>query len=241
MKEVTKFVLIQEKEKPLYGCLPKKYVHSGFDYGWNSIIIFHDTMEHWFENTHKYFKGKYAFNIAGEVAAMGSLFYLYKTFNLKNRISRFDENNILLAGANHIIKSIAHQEFYFGTELLSCISYQAPRNTFLEIDILTVYKHIKKLMIPTDIKQTDFMYSIKLKKSITLEKLRNLYRWGYNSAEKRFPRTAYNKYKIHKYLEALEELIIKNNIKNLTEHCEGFTITLTTRKEFNYKIKMHYY
>src|SRR4051794_4205956 len=57
-----------------------------FNAGWGKVMIFHDVFEHWFEKRHKYFKGDYAMNIAGEMVAMGAMWYFFNELGIDNRL-----------------------------------------------------------------------------------------------------------------------------------------------------------
>ena len=58
----------------------------GFNAFWGGRGIFHDVFEHAHELTDPNFRGQYAFNIGGEIAAMGSLWYFHSECNFYNRL-----------------------------------------------------------------------------------------------------------------------------------------------------------
>ena len=61
-----------------YGLAHKNSIDRGFNAFFNVIGLFHDIMEHYFEDIHPNFSGKYAFNYGGEIAASGhSLWYIH--------------------------------------------------------------------------------------------------------------------------------------------------------------------
>lgn len=63
-----------------------------FNAFWGGIGIFHDVFEHWFEGKHKYFKDEYAFNVGGEMTAMGAAMYYYYILGIRER--DFNSNHI---------------------------------------------------------------------------------------------------------------------------------------------------
>lgn len=239
MKEVTKFIFGVDEATGCSGCLPEKYKESEFNYSWNATMIFHDTVEHYFENQNKYFRKDYAWNIGGEMVAMGGLYYLYDAFTLSKRFgnSSFNcEQMIMNTGKYDLLESGSHGNFSYGYELLCNIPYQRPVQSYMEDFIIEIFNDFKKSKIETFYKE-ELEHCQKFRNSVTLEKLRRLYRWGYRNAEKRFPNTYHNSYMLNCLLTELEKFTSKP-IDLMTEEYESFKVTLFTGKKIDYKIKL---
>src|ERR1035437_5395868 len=58
-----------------------------FNAFWDGMGLFHDVWEHNFEFTNKYFRGKGALNIGGEMAAMGAMWYYLNQLGMFNRLN----------------------------------------------------------------------------------------------------------------------------------------------------------
>jgi hypothetical protein len=56
-----------------------------FDPFWHSSGIFHDVFEHDFEGKNRYFKGEHAYKLAGEICAIGHIWYFSKTMDIVDR------------------------------------------------------------------------------------------------------------------------------------------------------------
>lgn len=51
----------------------------------DSIGLFHDIFEHWFEGKHKYFKDEFKCDRSGELVAMGACYYFYNELGIHSR------------------------------------------------------------------------------------------------------------------------------------------------------------
>lgn len=121
-KHTVTLKLFQDDATGEYGFAHKNTI--GADCSFNAFFtgvgIFHDVFEHWFEYEHKYFKGNYAMNVAGEMAANGACWYLYDTLGLhgyrelsKNSMFNFSEN-IRHNTESLIIESVKYGYCNFG-------------------------------------------------------------------------------------------------------------------------------
>lgn len=200
-------------ENGINGVLPKNYLNKNFDTFWNSQGIFHDIFEHFFEDKHKYFKGKYAFNIGGEIFASGIYTYIMETFyptgRLFNSYQNFEE--AVIGDCINLITDIKETEIY-GSELLCSVPYQKPlRNTILENIIYSIGHDY-----PKD------------KKYIT-----RLLRAGYRYGKRNYKRTneAFNN--IEETLLKLKKLT-ERNVESMIDYYQGFTVY--AKKDFKIKI-----
>jgi len=236
MTEITEFVFDTDDASGEYGVLPKKYVDTGFNYSWNPTILFHDIFEHMIESDHKYFKDNYAFNVGGEIFAMGILYYLYDNFHLSCRIPSgyySAEDRIMQTCESDMIESIAYGYINYGNELLCNVPYQKPVDSYLEQRIIKQYEKLMSEEIRAD--DDDLENAIRYKKSITLGKLQRLYRYGYRTAAKRYPYSYHNSSVLHDYYKQCEKLC-KIDLSELVE--PKLTIKIKTGKELDYHIKL---
>jgi hypothetical protein len=242
LKYTTRFIFGQDYTTGEYGCLPLKYKGSDFNYSWDPVMLFHDSCEHWFEQEHKYFSRDAAWNIGGEIAAMGHLYYIYDTFYLNSRFrpsSRSNEENIMITCGSEMEEAVKYGYCNYGNELVCHIPYQRPTNSYMETMIIEQYNKLKSCYFEVNqyTSEQEKEFAENYKKSITLGKLQRLYRWGYHSAAKRFPWSNKNSNKIHKFYSELESLI-KHNLEDIMFEYEFLDITIYTGQNFNYKIKL---
>jgi hypothetical protein len=182
--------LFQDDANGEYGVAHSNSIDRRFNAFWNGIGIFHDVFEHWFEETHPYFKGDYAFNIGGEVAAMGACLYYYgivgdlRRLNPRN-IYSFDHNCIY---STHyaMIEAMTEAQFDFGNRFLSAIPEQKPGPYMLESMISEHWYMIEEAKKEKQIRGWASEWKnecLAYRRSLTYKRLRNLYRWGWRMAE----------------------------------------------------------
>ena len=104
---------------------------NGFDAFWHGMGIFHDVFEHSHEHENKYFKGDYAMNVGGEMAAMGSMWYYYNQMHMSNRLNNSggmytSADSMRLTTQDEIQQSIVYGYPRFGYTLESNVPKQKP-------------------------------------------------------------------------------------------------------------------
>ena len=67
-----------------YGLAHENSLDRGFNAFFNNGL-FHDIMEHYFEDIHPMFSGEYAFNYSGEIAASGHMLWYVHGLGLSDR------------------------------------------------------------------------------------------------------------------------------------------------------------
>lgn len=164
-----------------------------FNASWSPIMLFHDTFEHWFEHQHKYFTGDAAENIGGEIAAMGAMWYIYDNFIADFRFNRNSYND----PQTNTVRTITYffdENFHdYGTELISKVPRQATsRSGELEYIIAQTHREIHANKVDY-IDDEDRQRHKELLKSAKFSTIANLYRYGYNKAERLFPDTYANR------------------------------------------------
>ena len=160
---------VQEDNNGNIGLLPQNC--PDFDSIWSTLMLFHDTFEHWFEGQNKYFTGQAANNIGGEIAAMGCLQYLIENFELSGRTERmYNPSKALVDSITYFFneEGAAHS---FGDKLISHVPQQKPVSHSPELEAIaeSTYFEIDKPHRP--------------RKGQILD----LYRYGYNLAQRMFP------------------------------------------------------
>lgn len=235
--------LFQDDATGDYGVAPIETINSDYSFNafWNGIGIFHDVFEHYFENTNKYFLDKYSINIGGEVAAMGHLLYYWNTFRPENRklnpnsIYSFEEN-IIDTTFNQMEEAIKYGYFNYGNSLLCNVPRIIPSKFYnhdLENLIQEHYFKIKETNISPDNEYKE--ESREYKKSVTLQKLRNLYSWGYKQASKIIPDTSENYTFIYNFIKEWNRFCEFNNAKELYNQYKylDFTVKPGIKTKYN--------
>lgn len=209
---------------------------NSFNAFWSGIGIFHDVFEHYFEDKNKYFLGDYAFNIGGEVAAMGHLAYYWNTFRPQNR--RINPNNIysfedgiISSTESEMSEAITYGYWNFGNKLL-CNTPKAKKedyNYYLENIIQEHLYKIKKCTPRKDEYYDDLQFAQQklYKKSITESKLRSLYTWGWKQAENIIPDTSENLYKIEEFIAYWDKFTKQHKAEDLANYLEKLIFTIT--------------
>ena len=231
MKRIINF----EKEKDYitgeYGIIPSGQLGSNFNAFWNPIMIFHDTIEHFFEGE-RFFKNEFQYNIGGEMVAMGVLFYLNELGIIYERLvqgNTFSPERSIMQSTYNLLEDAIEGDIIFGERLYCAIPYQKPIDSYLEDCLEDQYKRIKK--IKTNESGVDF------KKSITLNKMKRFYRYGYNLGKKHCPDIYEVRGELIKYWENLKSLTRFYSLDDFAY----LSIELETGKHFSYKIILEDY
>lgn len=162
---------------------------SGFNAFWDGRGIFHDVFEHAHEETNQFFRGyRYALNVGGEVAAMGQLMYYVNRCGVGNRFeNRYtftpSDEGAIRTTFDLMQESISYNGGSFGSALESNVPEQKDTgDNVLEYMIGDHYERVKDCQVydcngkyPEETERCQ-----DYKDSVTLEKLTNLYRYGYN-------------------------------------------------------------
>jgi hypothetical protein len=209
--------------------------NSPFNAFWSSTGIFHDVFEHWHEYTHKYFMGDSAMNIGGEMTAMGAYMYFVDTMNIRRSLGNsWRSNGELMRGTteNEIIEAISCGYTNFGRTLESNVPTQRPTdNGELEYQCELLYKNAKERTIaPLSDGEQKHEAAKEYKQSVTLAKIRNLHRYGYKMAEKKFPNNWENRNTLNDFITYWDEFTKNNSAEELANVFSGLTFTVYKRK-----------
>lgn len=213
MKHSVKFNITVDDATGEYGLIPLGC--EGFNAFWNGQGIFHDVFEHWFENNHKYFRGKNALNRGGECAAMGAFMYYCEQLEVSNRplgTYHYFMDSARTENEEALIDGIKHDSMYFGSRLECRVPRQKPVECGdLEYQVNKFWENIKTTPVNRDNKED----CQALKQSITLGKLQSLYRWGYRMAEKLVPKRWENREVCVEFIEFWNEFCKNNEAESL--------------------------
>jgi hypothetical protein len=186
--------------------LPTGLAHSnalerGFNPFWDGVGIFHDVFEHWFEKRHKYFQGDCAFNIGGEMAAMGAALYYSYELGVDKRILRNYGGwpSALVSTTESLMQeAVCYGYTEFGDTLECGVPYQRGGTPTLERMVQEMMDRVREYDIAPaeesnyrDEREVEAGYAYL--KSIKERKIRRLHRWGYNMAERLVPMTDGNR------------------------------------------------
>lgn len=232
--------LFEDDANGEYGLAHKNATDRGFNAFWTHQGIFHDVFEHYFEDIHPYFQGEYAFNVGGEVAAMGHLVYYENQIGLENRwFNRYSmygrDRDIVETTRGEMYEAINQGFCNFGNELLCKVPYQKVSDVCIE-DIIDIHMSGINLIPVEGYEEQAKEVGRNYKKSITRAKLQRLYRWGYERAKGMFPRTNHNIDKLYDFLEVWKDITEKNKPKELHDYgIIEFEFTIKTGEEMNWK------
>jgi hypothetical protein len=201
-----------------------------FNAFWSGMGIFHDVFEHSHEFTHKYFRGDYAMNIGGEMAAMGSMLYYIDEMGISNRLRqgfnwRSNGETMRESTFAEVHEAISSGYCNYGYTLESNVPKQRPSdNGELEYQIAEYYKKVKTLPLSTDENEREFGRDYK--KSVTFRKIADLHRYGYRMAAKLVPHNWDNVATLTSFITFWDNFTKNNSAEEMQNSFKGLTIKL---------------
>lgn len=202
----------------------------GFNAFWDGRGLFHDVFEHAHEFTDRFFRGDAALNIGGEVAAMGSLWYFYSQCGYHARLShtfRSPDDIAIQSTLADMQESIEYGNTRYGNVLECDVPPQKETDDYTLEHIIS--EHFERIQACIADKNNDegrndgALY----KQSVTLEKLANLYRYGYRMAEKLLPNSSYeNGATMKEFSSFWDEFCKKNDAEQLANLYKGIDFSL---------------
>lgn len=206
-------------------------VDNGFNAFWNGTGIFHDVFEHSHEHQNKYFRGDYAMNMGGELAAMGSMMYYIETLEVHNRLTR----NAFFRGNAEVMKestlgdikdAIYSGYCRYGYTLESNVPKQKPVECGeLEYSIKEYYNEVKNYPVEcTDEREREF--ALNYKQSVTFRKIADLHRYGYRMAEKLVADNWDNRTTLVDFINVWNEFCKNHSAEEMKNMFDGITFKL---------------
>lgn len=205
-------------------------IENGFNAFWNGIGIFHDVFEHWFEDKHKYFRNDYAFNVAGEVAAMGACWYYTVVLGsyerrIEHRIGW--EQVMLLTTFDLIQESVDYDYKSFGDTFDTAIKRIKSPGYYGFSHLLDEYRHLlSKLSNKKDSKEFDEEYF----KSVTVSKIRKLKSWGVSMAEKLVPNNYENRNILNNFCNLWKSFCLAYPAEEVAQYFDSIKFNISKKK-----------
>lgn len=234
MKHLIKkvdLVFFQDDASGLFGLAHKETFNdnNAFNAFWNAIGIFHDVFEHSHEFTNKYFRGDYAMNIGGEMAAMGSMWYYIDELGIGNRLrnSMYSPGDSMRDSTlSDVHEYIASGYVRYGHTLESNVPKQRPvDNSEMEYQIGKYWDKVQEIEVNANGEQ-EKEDGITYKNSVTFRKIADLHRYGYRMAAKLVPNNWDNQKTLTSFLEFFETFCKNNSAETLANAFKGMIIKL---------------
>ena len=208
-------------------------IDTPFNAFWSHQGIFHDVFEHYFEDNSEYFYGSTAFNLGGEVAAMGHLSYYWSEYYLTGRqlstrsIYTFEES-IESTTEGDMLEAIYYGYTNYGDELKCVVPYQRPGDGSLEDIIERHWRRVKEAHWKGNgyEDEQERETSRNYKKSITKSKLQRLYRWGYHAAEKIAPYSYQNRETLEEFLNFWKKFCENHKAEEMSHYFKEIEFTI---------------
>jgi len=200
-----------------------------FNAFWDGLGLFHDVFEHSHEYENKYFRGDYAMNIGGEMAAMGSLWYYVDVLGLHSRLrSTFyaPSTSMMQTTLSDVQECITDGYTSYGNTLESNVPYQRPTdNGELEYVIAEYWKKVKETNVRTEYEQ-ERESAIEYKKSVTFRKIADLHRYGFRMAERLVPEKWENRIALENFIAFWNDFCKANNAEEMARMFRGLTVKI---------------
>ena len=228
----------QDNANGEYGLAHENAIDRGFNAFWTGQGIFHDVFEHYFEENNKYFQNKFGFNIGGEICAMGHLAYYWEMARPENRKlsdrSTYPfEHSIAHTTISDMEEAISEGYTNFGSRLECAVPKQKDVNSYILTNI--IHEHLYCMEVATISEKCYEIEAAKeFKRSITDNKIINLYTYGYKLAEQIAPNTEHNKKALFDFIDFWKEFCSNHSAKELTNEFKHVEFTITTGEEIKW-------
>lgn len=238
MEYQVQLQFFQDDATGSYGLAHRNSIDKGFNAFFSVIGVFHDIMEHYFEDVHPNFLGKYAFNYGGEIAASGHSAWYIHGLGLSRRWT--DLGNIGSIEDTFARSVGLEDEIYcgytsFGDKLLcKCRNIYQPHPNYSGF----VYNHWdywQRLIDQYPEPKEEVERAMSIRNSLSLKKLEALYGWGYYTAKKLVPMTDYNLKAIQNMYSDIDAFTKYNEAEHLANMFKFFTAYITPGKKFKYR------
>lgn len=188
----------------------------GFNAFYDAQGLFHDVFEHHHEHTNRFFRGDYAMNVGGEMAAMGAMWYYYSRLGLSRRLnSAYHAPGAMMRQTTESLVTEAIGEGYcqFGHTLESNVPRQSPiEDSELEYQIEELYQKARTYRRREygsntvgkpvqDAREEERQYGEHYRQSVTRRKVKDLHRWGYRYAKRLIPDRGENHATLSEFFE----------------------------------------
>jgi len=224
-------------------------INTPFNAFWNGQGIFHDVFEHYFEEENKYFMGDAAFNVGGEVAAMGHLAYYVNGLgigsvrSLRAKYGYINKEDIISGTHNEIQEACSYGYTNYGNTLICKVPYQRSFNSYSLEGLISehIYK-LKELRVKTN-ESDEKGYAREYRKTVTPSKLTRLYRWGYKQAERLVPNSHQNADCCENFIKYWNKFCKEYEPKYIDNQFDKVVFSINKNKElieWNCKFRLRY-
>lgn len=201
---------------------------NGFNAFWNGIGIFHDVFEHSHEHQNKYFRGDYAMNVGGEMAAMGAMWYYYNVLGVSNRMNAngwtVPSESMKQTTLSEVKEVLYGGYCRYGYTLESNVPKQRPvYDSELEYQIEDFWKQVKESPIRcTNEQEKEFARAYK--RSVTFRKIADLHRYGFRMAERLVKDCYDNRIALYDFIEVWNNFCKRNPAREMANYFRGLTV-----------------
>lgn len=219
-----------------------------FNAFWDGRGIFHDVFEHAHEFTDKHFRGQYALTTAGETVAMGALLYyigagrVYRNQNERGSSFYTEEQQAVMETADAQAEMIKSGNERFTSSFDVCVPNQPDtEDSSLEWAIDEHWQRIVKAKAecgqgvwnqPGKGQDPEELARCKeYADSVTEEKIRNLYRYGWHMAQKLVGDVWQNGNTLSNFISFWNDFCKKNSAEELTTFYKGIVFKIYKDRE----------
>lgn len=241
MKRIVRMKFFQDDATGEWGLAHKETYNdnNAFNAGWGALMIFHDVFEHWHEYNHKYFQGKNAMNVGGEMAAMGAMWYFYNEMGISERMNGFGGyyspcERMRQTTESEIEEAIKSGYTRYGDTLECGVPYQRPvEDGELDYQCRKLAENAHRWGFRSNSQydtEDERNISKTYKKSVTLSKIQRLHRWGYHNAERFIPNNAENRATLREFWEYWGRFTKELDAEEMARLFDHIEFTVTKRK-----------
>lgn len=222
--------MFQDDATGEWGLAPSNSLNQddSFNAFWSAEGLFHDVFEHYFEDEHIFFRGKNAFNVGGEVAAMGHRVYYYETFGFENLIGNTYQGfdwAVVRTTSGMMEEAVIYGYHSFGSRLECGVPsrYSKLQCGYRLDTAISEHCYLKDQWIPGgEYKKEGRAYL----NSITDSKLERLYKWGYTEAELIASGTPENKATLSEFFDYWTKFCVRNTAESLKDTLSRLRFTV---------------
>lgn len=202
---------------------------NSFNAFWSGMGIFHDIFEHSHEHQNKYFRGDYAMNIGGEMAAMGAMWYYIDQLGIHNRLNNeyHSPGDIMRRSTEDMVhEAIEYGGSQFGAILESNVPKQRPtENGELEDQISEYWKKVKSFN-PEKNHDSEKEYGYQYKNSVSFRKIADLHRYGYRMAKRFVPDNFDNQATLIDFFDVWETFCKNHSAEDIKNYFNDITFKI---------------
>lgn len=210
---------------------------SSFNAFWDGMGLFHDVFEHSHEYKDKHFRGEYAMNIGGEMAAMGAMWYFVDELGISSRLrqgSIYSPGQLMRQTTEMMVQdAIVYGNSQYGDRLESAVPRQTEtENSELECQLEEFWQNVCKYHpqlaegIESRRSSGEIEFGYEYKKSATREKIEDLHRYGFRMAQKLFQNNYENRHMLYSFIDMWNSFCKSNKAEDLARYLRGVEFSI---------------